>query len=76
MDQPDSILRLKGISLQGQNRSIPVFCNTWVLPYLDLFFLEFDLLSNLYPNWHPDKTFYQIVLKCSTQVEQKPLKIP
>lgn len=30
MDQPDSILRLKVMLLQGQNQSIPLFCKIWV----------------------------------------------
>lgn len=60
MNQPDSILRLKIILLQGQNKFMTIFCKTWVQPCLDTFS---EIWHVLYPiaNLHPDK------LRCSAK---------
>lgn len=58
MDQPDSVLGLK-ILLQDQNKFIPVFCKTWIWPGM-----EFSGICHL-P--HPDKVFFQVILRCSAK---------
>lgn len=69
MDQPNSILRLEAILLQGQKNSFlfslklkfdPFQCMSWPS------FLEFDMFRPHpilwpYPDLHLDKMFFQII---------------
>lgn len=66
MDEPPSILRLKTICLQNQNKFIPE--KKLGFDHILNHFLQLGMLHTLYPNLHPDRIVCQITFKCSAKL--------